>query len=89
MSYGKGNRKLQRKRHRRNNHGIKRQDSLYELIDGNMSYFPYAYCRYHKGYLTKNMVILHKCGEKRCNKYIAFKEKEKMKNEGNFTVARR
>ena len=76
MPRGKGNRKMQRKRHKVNNRGVKKQDNLYELIDLNMTYYPYAYCIWHKGYLTKNMVILHKCREKHCDKYLKFKEKE-------------
>ena len=77
MSHGKGNRKQQRKRHRQNNKGVHKQEELYELIDKNLTYYPYAYCRWHKGWLTKNMVVLHKCREKHCDKYVSFKEKEK------------
>ena len=66
MAIGKGNTKAQRKRRKINNRGIPKQDKDYRLVDGNYSNQPYAYCCYHKGYMTKNQTTLHKCNKKNC-----------------------
>lgn len=64
---GKGNRKAQRKRHRRNNKFVPKQEFEYLLIDGNYSYQPYKYCKYYRAYLTKNLYLRHDCKNRHCH----------------------
>ena len=71
---GKGNIKAQRHRRRHNNKDVKRYDQPFDLIDDNITYQPYGYCRYYRGYLTRNMSILHKCEEKKCQNFELFDE---------------
>jgi hypothetical protein len=64
---GKGNRKAQLKRKReRRKHLPPRQEELYELIDGNKSHYPVAYCASHSGYLTQGLVDTHRCDKRQC-----------------------
>ena len=49
-----------------------RQNLPYELIDGNMSHFPYGYCNNYKGFLTYNLTIIHRCEKKKCPKFETF-----------------
>ena len=74
---GHGNVKAQRRRRRKNNKHIEKQDLPYQLIDGNMSYYPYGYCNWYKGFLTKNMTMCHRCEHKKCSKFEVF-DKEKV-----------
>jgi hypothetical protein len=62
------NRAEQRKRRKRNNKDVERQKEEYVMIDGNITHYPYAYCRWHKGYMTKNMMKRHGCDEKCCQR---------------------
>ena len=66
LLYGRGDRKAQRKRHRDNNKGVPILEDEYLLIDNNYSNRPYKYCSYYKAYLTKNLVIRHKCEKREC-----------------------
>lgn len=66
MVQGKGNRRLQQVRRRKNNKDIPVRDEEYELIDGNKSRQPYAYCACHQAYLTANMAKCHGCKRKQC-----------------------
>lgn len=61
-------RRLQQRRRRyyRRKIKIKKQDSPYELYDGNMSYYPYAYCTYRKAWLTYGLANTHRCKYKNC-----------------------
>ena len=61
-----GNAHAQRRRRRRNFDKSLYQNDLYLLIDGNYSHYPYCYCKYHKGFLTKNLACRHKCEAKNC-----------------------
>lgn len=66
----KGNRKEQQKRRRqRLKHRPPKQKEEYLLIDGNWSYYPIAYCAYHKAYMTQGLVETHRCANRKCNKF--------------------
>ena len=69
-----GNKKAQRRNHRRNNKGVPKQPEEYRLIDGNWSNQPFVYCTYHKGYMTRNQTIRHHCLNKKCPHYHTFEQ---------------
>lgn len=62
-------RHAQQKRRRLNNRDVPRQTEDYQLITGDFSRQPYAYCCRYRGYLTKNMADLHKCNCRKCQHY--------------------
>lgn len=41
---------------------------MYLCIDGNWTWYPCAYCYYHKGVLTKKLMKTHKCKERQCKR---------------------
>lgn len=51
-----------RKRRRKMMREVIRQPYLYELIDGNLSHYPVAYCKWRKAYLSKGLTETHGCG---------------------------
>ena len=72
MKNSHGNRRLQQKRRRERLKKLpkpEKKKELYQLIDGNMSYYPVAYCRHHKGWLSQGLIITHRCVERHCNGY--------------------
>ena len=70
-------RNQQRARRRANNWGVSEQNKLFDMIDGNRTYYPYAYCRYRKGYLTKSLAITHRCEERQCQHFEIIFERGK------------
>lgn len=40
----------------------------YEMIDGNWTKHPVAYCTFYRAALTRNMMHTHRCSERHCNK---------------------
>lgn len=68
--HGKGNKKAQNKRRReRRKHLPPKQPEKVVLIDGNLSYYPIAYCAVHGGYLTVGLADTHRCVKRKCNGY--------------------
>ena len=64
----KGNRKAQRKRRRERLKNLPpKQNEKFELIDGNYSYYPVAYCKCHGAYLTQGLIDTHRCSKRKCN----------------------
>lgn len=45
-----------------------RKKFQYKCIDGNWSYYPVAYCKYHKGVLTERLLNTHRCRERQCGR---------------------
>lgn len=43
-----------------------KQGQKYQLIDGNFTYYPAAYCKYYKGWLSVGLIQTHKCQKKGC-----------------------
>ncbi len=71
MKRGKGKIKLQRKRRRYRAKKVTKpikQENLFQCIDGNMTYYPAAFCTHYCGYLTANMMLVHRCKKRRCKK---------------------
>lgn len=69
-NHGKGNKKAQNKRKReRRKHLPPKQQEKVVLIDGNLSYYPIAYCAIHGAYLTEGLVDTHRCVKRKCNGY--------------------
>lgn len=67
---GRGNIKAQRKRQKeRRKHLPQKQKQKVMLIDGNLSYYPTAYCRTHGGYLTEGLINTHRCEKRKCVGY--------------------
>lgn len=73
---GCGNKREQRRRRRKNNKHTEKQDLAYQLIDGNMSYYPHGYCNHYTGFLTKNMALRHSCESKQCRCFELFDKKK-------------
>ncbi|MCQ2608949.1 MAG: hypothetical protein MJ197_09735 [Bacteroidales bacterium] len=48
---------------------VTRQKMQYELIDGNMSYYPYAYCKRKGAFLTKGLANTHRCECRKCEQF--------------------
>ena len=74
-SKGKGNKRAQNlrrkarlsafyERYKFNNPNIKSRS--FELIDGNMSYYPVAFCQHHGAYMTEGLVKCHRCDKRHC-----------------------
>lgn len=67
----KGNRKAQRKR-RKERLKNKPPKSRYkvQLIDGNFTYYPIAYCKYHQAFMTEGLMATHRCVNRKCKRLI-------------------
>lgn len=71
-NHGKGNRKAQLKRkHERKKNLPPKQPSKVQLIDGNFSYYPIAYCKIHGAFLTQGLADTHRCIKRKCNGFEA------------------
>lgn len=75
MVIGKGDRRSQQQRRRKNNKGIPIQKEEYLLIDGNYSNRPIAYCCHYKAYLTNNQIMCHDCKNRNCSQLKSFEYK--------------
>lgn len=69
MRKGHGNTKSNQKRRRNFNKNVERQTELYPMIDNNLTYYPYAYCSFYKGYMTASMTDRHNCVNRNCPHY--------------------
>ena len=66
----KGNVKAQRKRRRKalkERKNMKPAETEVQLIDGNYTLYPTAYCKVHGGYLTHGLMDIHRCEKRKCN----------------------
>lgn len=73
--HGKGNRKAQQKRRReREKNRPAYQPIKVELIDGNFSHFPRAFCKSHNAFLTDGLINTHKCLQKACKGFLMLQE---------------
>lgn len=70
-NHGHGNRKSQRKNHKANRK-VPIQAEAYQMIDGNWTHQPYAYCYRYKGWLTKAMANRHNCESRNCERFETF-----------------
>lgn len=48
-----------------------------QLIDGNMSYYPVAFCKFYGGYMTEGLVNCHRCRRRNCDKFIPVERDKK------------
>ncbi|NCE98415.1 hypothetical protein [Emergencia sp. 1XD21-10] len=46
----------------------KRRKYQYRCIDGNWTYYPSAYCKYHQGVLTAGLMATHRCKQRNCRR---------------------
>lgn len=44
------------------------QPELYELIDGNLTHYPRAFCEWHGGWLSDGLIDTHRCEQRQCNR---------------------
>ena len=65
---------------KRNRYSPEKQIIQYRMIDGNLTYYPYGYCFYHKGWLTIRMAKCHKCKQKNCKRFMPVAEFFEMQN---------
>ena len=72
---GRGNRKAQRERRReRLKHLPKKRTEKVQLIDGNWTFYPVAYCKVHGGFLTQGLIETHRCGHRQCRGFVEDEE---------------
>lgn len=64
-----GNVKAQRKRRKKMQKQVQRAPNDYLLIDGNYSFYPYAFCKRKGAYLTMGLANTHKCVERECEQF--------------------
>lgn len=57
-----------KKKHHPDHTGERKCKYQYECIDGNFTFYPLAYCKYHKGVLTKRLMKTHQCKERECKR---------------------
>ena len=68
-NHGKGNRKRQRKRRNARKKNLPpKQEKKVLVIDGNLSYYPVAYCYYHDAYVTQGQLDTHRCKQRHCKR---------------------
>lgn len=53
----------------RQRHGdVPKTKYAYEMIDGNWTRHPVAFCLHYRAALTRNMMHTHRCSERKCKK---------------------
>lgn len=73
----KGNKKRQRQRRRERMKNLPlRFSQKVQLIDGNFSYYPRAFCEYYDAFLTDGLINTHRCDKRHCKRYTNFNENE-------------
>lgn len=70
------------KRRQMNKRLSKYYAEFYEMIDGNYTHYPVAFCTRYKGYVTKSMADVHRCAchnskGNACGCYISMERIEK------------
>jgi len=60
--------KGKKKRHKWKHTGEHKTKYLYETIDGNLTYYPLAWCSHYRGVLTKGLMHTHRCKERHCKR---------------------
>lgn len=81
LKNNKGNRKAQRKRRKaRLKTRPPKQEEKVLLIDGNYSYYPVAFCKFHKAFLTQGLMEVHRCPQRKCPRFRKVVQNEKVKN---------
>lgn len=49
-------------------HLPQRQPLKYQLIDGNFTHYPVAYCEFHQLWLTEGLMNTHRCEPRKCRR---------------------
>jgi hypothetical protein len=81
---GKGNRIAQRKRRKeRLKNRPPKQEEKVLLIDGNYSFYPDAFCKYHGAYLTQGLIDTHRCLHRQCPRFRKVVEDEEAENQSS------
>lgn len=66
--HGKGNvREQKRRRRKRLKERPPKLKEKVQLIDGNWTLYPVAYCKSHGGYLTQGLIETHRCVKRKCS----------------------
>lgn len=74
---GKGNRKAQRQRRKeRLKNRPPKQEFKVELIDGNYSFYPEGFCKYHGAFLTQGLLDTHRCLQRKCPRFRKVEQDE-------------
>lgn len=67
---GRGNIKAQQQRRKqRLKYRPSKRDHEYELIDGNLTYYPTGYCEWHQAYLSVGLMETHRCNKRSCFRF--------------------
>ena len=48
--------------------GVPKTKYMYEMIDGNWTQHPVAFCHYYRGVLTRGLMHTHSCCDKQCKR---------------------
>ena len=83
MRKHKGNIKAQRKRRKKRKKFLKPGDYFndeFELIDGNFTHYPVAYCNHYGRFLTAGLIHTHRCRQRNCKKLRSLEQVEQMLN---------
>lgn len=73
----RGNKKEQNKRRRKRQKNLPEwKEENVQLIDGNFTHYPVAYCYYRKGYLSLGLAEVHRCQERECKIFESIEGKE-------------
>lgn len=98
MKNSKGNRKAQIERRKKALRAIYEQYKAsnpnvkavkFQLIDGNMSYYPVAFCKYYEGYMTQGMVNCHRCHKRHCGNFVVVERDAKGRIKENLFLKRK
>lgn len=77
---GKGDVAAQKKRRKERRKLLpERTADKYQLIDNNFTYYPIAYCKAKKGWLSLGLMHTHKCKDKSCIHLVERRTKEQQR----------
>lgn len=83
-NHGKGNIKAQRKRRKeRLKNRPPKAEELFLLIDGNYSFYPVAFCKYHGAYMTQGLCDIHRCEKRKCPRFRKVNHNEEVENQSS------
>lgn len=78
---GKGNLKRQRKRRRQRRKYRKEYfNDEFELIDGNFTHYPVAFCEHYERFLSAGLIQTHRCRNRKCKKLLSLEQIEQKLN---------
>lgn len=59
-----------------------KMDEMVQLIDGNFSFYPVAFCKAHRAFLTNGLCDTHKCVKRGCISLEMLDQSNEEKDDG-------